>query len=548
MPSPSTPLRGPQSAPRADQSATPTRRHVLTALAAGLAMLGTTRLAAAQTTEAMTPRAPGAAPIDVRAMVIERARALAAEPYRALEAALPPGLAELDYDRYRRLEPRASSALWRDGPSGFEVQPLHLGFIYRTPVEINVVEDDAVRSVPYDPARFSFAGTGLEGVGGVAPAAGDIGHSGARVLATRGAPAVAREFMVFQGASYFRALAAGLGYGLSARGLAIGTGDARGEEFPDFTALWFERPPPGARHIVMHALLDGPSVAGAFTFVAQPSGVRGEPTRVGVNAALFPRRDVEHAGLAPLTSMYWFGPLERGTVDDYRPRVHDSDGLLVCTSAGEWLWRPLANPTRLQVSQFDTGGTVHGFGLVQRMRDPEAYEDLEADYHLRPSCWIEPHAEWPAGRVELVELPTDNEFNDNVVVYWRPDAPLAAGARHDVGYDMVWCDEPDGGLGLLRAADARSGAYADMGRQIVVDFDPPAALAGTEPPDPHALDAQVSTGTGRIENVTLQRHPGTGGLRLTFMLVPDGPVAELRARVVQAGRPVTETWLYRWTA
>ena len=323
-------------------------------------------------------------------------------------------------------------------------------------------------------------------------------------------------------------------------------------EFPDFCALWFERPDPGADHIVVHALLDGPSVAGAYTFTILPATAAGGATRMGVNVALFPRRDLAHVGLAPLTSMYWYGPLERGAADDYRPRVHDSDGLLACTAGGEWLWRPLANPRRVQTSRFDTGGAVHGFGLVQRTRDPEAFEDLEADYHLRPSAWVEPHAEWPAGAVELIEIPTDNEFNDNVVAYWRPDAPLAAGVRHDVGYDVVWCDVPDGGVGLLRATSTRSGAWGD-GRQVVIDFDPPGTSGAPTgdappPPDPHALDAEVSTGTGTVDRITLQRHPGTGGLRLSFLFTPRDDAAELRARIVQAGRPVSETWLYRWTA
>ena len=487
------------------------------------------------------PSVPLPAGQTARDLVLARARALAAEPYRADDTPLPRAFADLSYDDYRRVEVRNERALWRDAPHGFEVQPLHRGFIYPGTMELNVVEDGRVGRVAYDPARFNFP-DGLE------PPAGDVGHSGARLLAHRGDPSVAREFAVFQGASYFRALAAGLSYGLSARAIAIDTADPRGEEFPDFRAIWFERPAPGSDRIVVHALLDGPSVVGAYTFTIVPSPRPGTETRMGVNATLIPRRDLDHVGLAPLTSMYWFGPLERGEVDDYRPRVHDSDGLGICTATGEWLWRPLANPTRLQVSQFDTGGTCNGFGLVQRTRDPEAFEDLEADYHQRPSAWVEPHAEWLAGRVELVEIPTDNEFNDNIVAYWRVGGTMPANVERTVGYDLVWSALPDGALGLFEAADARSGTWGDGWRQMVVDFDPPASAAGLEPPDPHALDAEVLTSAGAIAFPTLKRNPLTGGLRLTFMLDPDGDVAELRARVLQAGRPVTETWLYRWTA
>ena len=484
------------------------------------------------------PLPPGAS---VRDLVLARARTLAGEPYRADNPPLPRAFAELSYDDYRRVVARNERALWRDAAHGFEVQPLHRGFIYPGTIELNVVENGRVTRVPYDPTRFGFPE-------GIEPPADDIGYSGARLLAHRGEPSVAREFAVFQGASYFRALAAGLSYGLSARAIAVDTADPRGEEFPDFRAMWFEQPDPGSDRIVAHALLDGRSIVGAYTFTIVPSSRAGIETRMGVNAVLIPRRDLDHVGLAPLTSMYWFGPLERGAVDDYRPRVHDSDGLGICTAAGEWLWRPLSNPARLQVSQFDTGGACYGFGLVQRTRDPEAFEDIEADYHRRPSAWVEPHAEWPAGRVELVEIPTDNEFNDNVVTYWRPDAVLPAGVEHAIGYDIVWSALPDGALGLLTAADARSGTWGDGWRQIIVDFDPPATAAGMEPPDPHALQAEVETEAGTIEFPTLKRNPLTGGLRLSFMLAPDGDVAELRARVLQAGRPVTETWLYRWTA
>ena len=398
-----------------------TRRHVLlNGVALGATLALPTALRADDPLSTPLPEGKS-----VRDLVLARARALAAEPYRADDTPLSDALAELSYDDYRRVEARHERALWRDGPAGFEVQPLHRGFIYRGTMELNVVENRRVTRVPYDPARFRFPD-------GIEPPTSDIGHSGARLLARRGDPSVAREFAVFQGASYFRALAAGLSYGLSARGLAIDTAGPRGEEFPDFRAMWFERPAPGSDRIVAHALLDGPSVVGAFTFTIRPSARPGTETRMGVNATLIPRRDLDHVGIAPLTSMYWFGPLERGEADDYRPRVHDSDGLGICTASGEWLWRPLANPARLQVSQFDTGGTCHGFGLVQRTREAEAFEDLEADYHRRPSAWVEPHAEWPAGRVELVEIPTDNEFNDNIVGYWRVDGTMPAGEERTI--------------------------------------------------------------------------------------------------------------------
>jgi glucans biosynthesis protein len=261
-----------------------------------------------------------------------------------------------------------------------------------------------------------------------------------------------------------------------------------------------------------------------------------------VDTVLFPRNDLEHVGLAPLTSMYQFGPLERPDVDDFRPRVHDSDGLLIRSQTEEWLWRPLANPERLQVSSFQVGD-VRGFGLAQRARNPEDYQDLEAKYHRRPSLWVEPLSGWPPGAVDLIEIPTPSEFNDNIVAYWRPKEPLPALKPFAYSYSLNWAPFLPRGFGLLRITGSRSGSYADNWRHFVIDFAP-------DEPDPD-LDvsdfvARVTSSSGRIEGATLTRHPEIGGLRLTFLLVPEGRLAELRAIVRQGERVVSEVWLYRW--
>jgi glucans biosynthesis protein len=156
-----------------------------------------------------------------------------------------------------------------------------------------------------------------------------------------------------------------------ARGLAINTGEAKGEEFPSFRAFWIEKPTANAKSIVVHALLDSESAAAAYRFTIRP----GDTTVFDVEMAIYPRIDLERAGLMPMTSMFFFGPNDRKDVDDFRPSVHDSDGLAVFNGRGEELWRPLHNPRDLQISSF-ADLNPRGFGLMQRQKDFFAYQDL----------------------------------------------------------------------------------------------------------------------------------------------------------------------------
>ena len=492
-----------------------------------------------------TKEAPAAEPRSLREIVIERARALSERAFERPASPMPAFFQELDYDAYRQIAFRNELGIWRDGPTGFELQPLHRGWYYDDRVTVRVVEDGVVSTLAYDPGLFGFGTLGRPGAD-----VEDIGYSGIRLLAPVEEPGVAREFAVFQGASYFRAVARGLVYGLSARGIAVNTGEPEGEEFPAFTELWVEAPAPGADGIVVHALLDGPSVTGAYRFRIAPSLGDRATTQMDVEAALFPRVDLEHVGLAPLTSMFWFSALERPEADDYRPRVHDSDGLAIFTGGGQWVWRPLSNPERLQISSFDPGegGRVRGFGLAQRARAWDDFEDIEGGYHRRPTGWVEPGEHWPEGRVELFEIPTDDEFNDNIVAFWRPNEPPRAGSRFDVSYRLGWSGGHASGFGLLAASRSASGAHIESGRLFVIDFSPQGAEGGALPTDPADLEAVVGASQGTVSEVTLTGHPTDPGFRLSFRLEPEGDVAEIRASVQQAGRPISETWLYRWTS
>jgi glucans biosynthesis protein len=260
------------------------------------------------------------------------------------------------------------------------------------------------------------------------------------------------EAVVFQGASYFRAVARDTLYGLSARGLAIGTAGPEPEEFPLFTAFWVEEPEPGARTLRLYALLDGPSVSGAYAFAVTP----GAETVMEIDSRLFPRVDVATAGVAPLTSMYFFGPESRKGVDDFRDAVHDSHGLRMINGAGERLWRPLRNPSTVELSAF-ADENPRSFGLIQRFRDFEHFQDAEARYEQRPSAWVEPTAPWGRGAVMLAEIPTNDEFLDNIVTFWRPEEPLRAGAEHAFAYRLVWGQVPEEPLPLARVLATRSG-------------------------------------------------------------------------------------------
>src|SRR5690606_26373464 len=278
----------------------------------------------------------------------------------------------------------------------------------------------------------------------------------------------------FQGASYFRMVGPGQFYGVSGRGLAIDTAEASGEEFPVFREFWLVQPQPGQTHLVLYALLDSPSISGAYRFEVTP----GAPTEMLVEARLFARKDIKKLGVAPLTSMYHHGENKVRFVDDFRPEVHDSDGLLVATANGEWVWRPLSNHLALRISSL-SDENPHGFGLLQRVREFNSYMDQEAKYQLRPSIWVTPVGDWGKGRVELVEIPTDTEVNDNIVAYWVPEQSMKAGETRRYSYRLRSFDNnlPEQiGAKVLRtrigwgAIPGHSNPPPHSKRQFIIDF------------------------------------------------------------------------------
>ncbi|MGZ5893725.1 MAG: glucan biosynthesis protein G [Caldimonas sp.] len=466
-----------------------------------------------------------------------RARDLAAQPYKAPEIRMPKEIRELDYDQYRDIRFRPDKAIWRGEKLPFELMLFHQGRAVPEPVEIHIVEPSGERRIAFDPALFDYGKNRID-----AAKLTGLGFNGLRVHYALNKPGYKDEVLVFQGASYFRALGKGQGYGLSARGLAVDTAAPEGEEFPRFVAFWIERPRPGANSLVIYALLDSKRITGAYRFILTP----GAETTMQVTARLYLRERVAKLGLAPLTSMFAFGENQPGR-DDYRPEVHDSDGLSIQGREGEWIWRPLVNPKRLLVTSFAMQDPS-GFGLMQRDRSPASYEDPEAQYERRPSAWIEPAGKWGAGRVELVQIPTPDETNDNIVAYWVPQVAPAPDKAFDFGYRIRWqtAGTVPAGKGWVQQTRRGRGLVKRPDGEInfVVDFDggPLRALvAGAEIEPVVWVDANAE-----VRERNLFRNPVSGAWRMTVRIKRSDAAkpVELRAYLKQQQSTLTETWSY----
>ncbi len=467
-------------------------------------------------------------------LLLAEAEALAQRPYRPRRL-VPDEWIELSYDEYRAIWFKTDQALWQDTGGPLRVDLLQPGLYYTRPTQINVVTGTTAREVLFDLALFDRTDQVPDLPGGPG-----LGYSGFRIRAETEKAGIHQEFLVFQGASYFRAIGNGQTYGLSARGLALNTADPAGEEFPDFSRFWIETPAVGATNFVVHALLDGASATGAYRFDITP----GATTVVNVTATLFVRTALGNVGLAPLTSMFLFDETNRARFDDYRAGVHDSDGLLIRNGAGETLWRPLANPRDLQISAFLDDGP-QGFGLMQRSRAFSDFADLEAHYQDRPSLWITPEGDWGKGAVTLVEIPTNREFYDNIVAYWRPEVPITPGTPLRFSYRMDWGVEPALPSDIVRITNTRLGGTYSGGHVATVDFADHSAVPGNL----DLVTVRLTVSAGQIKGTALQRNPDTGGARLAISFDPAGAqVVEMRAALELDGAVISEVWLYRWTA
>ncbi|MGL4322211.1 MAG: glucan biosynthesis protein [Paracoccaceae bacterium] len=507
------------------------RRDVLSLLSSLAAMGATGAFAqeAAPERAGMTLGQP--VPFDP-GIVKVKAKVLAGKAYMPAPS-VPQEWVDISYDQFQEIWFDTRHSLWREAKTAAQLEFFPAGLYNPPVVTINAVEDGSYRPVIFELRTFDMTDRFPD-----LPEDG-MGFSGFRVLGELEAKGQFQEYAVFQGASYFRAIGKGHVYGLSARGLALGTGSANGEEFPIFREFWVEAPEAGAAVVTVHALMDSPSVSGAYTFKI----AKGDVTEMEVDCTLYPRVDLTEVGIAPETSMFLFDQTNRNQFDDFRDAVHDSDGLLMLTGAGETIWRPLANPKTLGFSVF-SDSSPRGFGLMQRARDIADFADLVAHYERRPSLWVEPMGDWGAGAVMLIEIPADKEIYDNIVCFWRPTEPLLAAQEYTFQYRLHWCERAPVEGSVARVRNTRTGARIfEEGRLFTMDFEAHPALGS----DPEQLELRVSTSVGEITSTVIRANPATGGMRADFtLLAPEGSNSELRAELFRNGARVSEVWLYRW--
>jgi periplasmic glucans biosynthesis protein len=464
--------------------------------------------------------------------VAETARKLALEAFKPPQP-VPDFLKQISYDDYRDIRFDTAQSLWRDR-GNFQVQFLHPGLFYTHSVTINTLDAAGVRKIDFSPKQFSY---GRNKFTDKIPA--ELGYAGFRIAYPLYKKNEYNHVIVFAGASYFRAVASKQVFGLSARGLAVDTALPSGEEFPTFREFWLERPAAQARSLKILALLDSPNLTGAYEFVVRP----GDRTTVDVKARLFERKRVKELGIAPLTSMFLYGEEKPRPNIDWRPEVHDSDGLMIASGTGEWIWRPLINPVRLQVSYFEVD-SLRGFGLLQRDRSFSNYEDLETRHEMRPSAWITPIGAWPKGQVKLVEIPSQKETNDNIVAYWVPRNLPPVGQPLEIAYRINFhSEEPlDVGSGRVTATRVGIGDKDDL-KRIILDFEGGKLKAM---PDTAPLKAVISVSQdGQLTQQSIVKNPITGGWRAAFQVkAPKDKPLYLRAFLQNEKDTLTETWSY----
>lgn len=521
------------------------RRNFLTASSTSLALaaLGITPAALA----ARRIKLGNAAPYSFDALV-EQARVAAGQPYVAPPALSREVLQRIDYDAHGKIKFKTDYALFADGPGQFPVTFFHLGRYFQTPVHMYLAEGATARELIYDPSYFDMpadsparelpAGAGFAGFRFQESRLDDQDRLDWRK----------NDWVAFLGASYFRAIGELYQYGLSARGVALDVAmPDRPEEFPAFTRVYFEAPAQNSDTVTVCAFLDGPGITGAYRFLMR----RQKAVIMEVETALFLRRDIGRLGLAPLTSMYWFSETAKATAVDWRPEVHDSDGLAIWNGAGEHIWRPLNNPPRTMASAFGDNNP-HGFGLLQRDRNFDHYLD-GVNYDRRPSLWVEPLDGWGEGAVQLIEIPDNDEIHDNIVAMWVPKAPAKAGSSYRLRYRLHWAADEPYPTPLARCVATRMGRGGQPGqprppgvRKFVVEFlgGPLVSLPFGVKPEP-----VLTASRGSFSYILTEAVPDgvSGHWRAWFDLTVDGqePV-DLRLYLKSGDSTLSETWLYQY--
>jgi glucans biosynthesis protein len=487
--------------------------------------------------------------------VAQRAEQRARKPFHSPKGDVPEVLRadKLDYDKYREIEFRHDKALWASEQLPFRMEFFHPGYIYQEPVRINEFTLTHVQPVRFVQDFFNYRSLKIANQ---IPA--ETGYAGYRVLSQLNTEGQWDELGAFLGASYFRLLGKAQHYGQSARGLALDCGEPdRAEEFPLFTDWWLGKPQRDDEELRLYAILDSVSCAGAYSFLIRP----GETTVADIEAVLYfreqpnvravdvARKPLETIGMAPLTSMFWFGKSSERKFSDYRPEVHDSDGLLIRMDNGENLWRPLNNPAVMRHQKF-AAKNIRGFGLLQRNRDFADYQDLFNSYEKVPSVWVEPQGHWEEGEVNLVELSTHYEGLDNIVAFWDPKEKPQPMKPYRFGYTLYWTRETDLKLSPNKVVATRVGLDpGDTKRgQIAIDFAGPKLIPLADTDKPQSV-VNCSTNAVIVENQVFHNpHGNTWRVMLKVESKPENkePV-DLRCTLKKGDEILTETWTYLWS-
>jgi glucans biosynthesis protein len=478
-----------------------------------------------------------------------RMRDLASVPYEAPALIQSPAYQSLDYDGYRRVQFDTSKARWRDDRHGFQIQAFAPGWLFKEPVSVYEITNGDAHPFAFDSDDFIYH-FDEPGERAAMKEAEFPGIAGFRINYPLNRPDAADELVAFLGASYFRALGRDNIYGSSARGLLINSWRDGPEEFPRFSEFYAERPT-GDGPLTIYAALESQSVTGAYRFEISPGGADRQETVMEITARLFFREDIAEIGIAPLTSMFLYAETNRSEFDDYRPQVHDCSGLVVEPEAGLPIWRQLNNTPQIGNSYF-WDANLRAFGLYQRNRDFESYQDAGAHYERRPSMRVEPVGDWGQGQVRLIEIPARSETDDNIAAFWIPKEAPKAGEEREYRYRLIWGDLlPQDDAQLAHVAETRIGQGGISGvenastlRKFVVDF-AGGQLPRLSPETKFEVDAEVSA--GEIVASTFSRVEANGHWRLVLDVETSGEnLIELRASVGAGGEPLTEAWLYQW--
>lgn len=465
------------------------------------------------------------------------AEGLASKAYKFVRPDLPASLAAITPLQAEKIRFRPERRIWQDGSPGFVLEPIHRSRLYPAMVPVFLVEKGAAAQLPFRPGDFDYGGAKLPAI------SADAGIAGIRILYRNGG-GTADEVARFYGPDLFQAIGRNQTFGLAARPVIVRTENDKGEERVELRAIWVERPAPADSQIVLHGLLDAPSFAGALRMTVRP----GAATITDSEITIFPRRNIARIGIAGMAASHFTNGLGPRVIEDVRPAAHEASGLEMHSGANEWIWRPVINPARLQVSAF-TDPDVQGFGFLQRNRQFVNFLDDRAKWHRRPSLWVKPIGTWGPGQVTLFEVPSRSAANKNVLAYWHPKESVKAGQRTRFVYRQFWSWTPPEQPPLAIVTRSRRGKLprekAAPAQRVLVGFSGANLFA-----DGKLRNIAIAAGAGKAK-VLATRLFAAPDAKSVFAVMDFDPgseqLAELRLQLRIGDAPASETWLFRWT-